>query len=129
MENADTKKASNVLRTYTDQNRKKPVYVSRIVIKVLSYLVLVLGCLAVFIPIIVILFGAFKTGKEFANTGVFELPKSFSLVNFKTAFFEGNHIAMGLIQMILAAIIMLINKKFQFGLSRLVRVFQRGFAK
>ena len=90
MENVNPKSTANVLRTYTDQNRKKPVYVSRIVIKVLSYLVLVLGCLAVFIPIIVILFGAFKTGKEFANTGVFELPQSFSLVNFKTAFFEGN---------------------------------------
>ena len=90
MVSVNRKRAAKVLRAHTYQNRKKTVYVSQIVIKVLSYLVLVLGCLAVFIPIIVILFGAFKTGKEFANTGVFELPKSFSLVNFKTAFFEGN---------------------------------------
>ena len=68
---------------------KKPVYVSKIVLKVLSYAVLITGCLLVLIPIVVILLGAFKDGKEFANTGVFELPKSFGLGKFKTAFFEG----------------------------------------
>ena len=55
----------------------------------LKYLVLIVGCLMVFIPIVVILLGAFKNTKEFANTGVFEFPASWSLRNFKTAFFEG----------------------------------------
>ena len=62
----------------------------RLLLTVLQYLVLIAGCLAVFIPIVVILLGAFKDGKEFANSGVFELPKSWSFENFKTAFFEGN---------------------------------------
>ncbi len=61
----------------------------RIVITILKYLVLIAGCLMVFVPIVVILLGAFKDTKEFANTGVFELPSSWSFRNFKTAFFEG----------------------------------------
>ena len=61
-----------------------------LIITVLQYAVLVVGCLSVFVPLVVILLGAFKDGKEFANTGVFELPKSWSFENFKTAFFEGN---------------------------------------
>ena len=69
--------------------QKKPVYISQIVIKILSYAVLICGCLMVLIPIVVILLGAFKDSKEFANSGVFEMPKSFALDNFKTAFFEG----------------------------------------
>lgn len=60
-----------------------------LVLTVLQYLVLIAGCLAVFIPLVVILLGAFKDGKEFANSGVFELPKTWSFENFKTAFFEG----------------------------------------
>ena len=61
----------------------------RLAVTVLKYLTLIVGCLVVFIPIVVILLGAFKDGKEFANTGVFELPKSWSFGNFKIAFFEG----------------------------------------
>ncbi|MCR5022401.1 MAG: carbohydrate ABC transporter permease [Ruminococcus sp.] len=71
------------------EEQKKPLYISQIVIKILSYAVLICGCLMVLIPIVVILLGAFKDGKEFANTGVFELPKTFTFENFKTAFFEG----------------------------------------
>ncbi len=73
----------------TSEEQKKPLYISQIVIKILSYAVLICGCLMVLIPIVVILLGAFKDGKEFANTGVFELPKTFTFENFKTAFFEG----------------------------------------
>lgn len=69
--------------------QKKPVYISQIIIKILSYAVLICGCLMVLIPIVVILLGAFKDSKEFANSGVFEMPKSFAFDNFKTAFFEG----------------------------------------
>ena len=61
----------------------------RLIMTMLKYLVLIAGCLVVFVPIVVIVFGAFKDGKEFANTGVFELPKSWSFGNFTRAFFEG----------------------------------------
>ncbi|MGN0632661.1 MAG: carbohydrate ABC transporter permease [Oscillospiraceae bacterium] len=61
----------------------------RLILTILQYLVLIAGCLFVFIPIIVILFGAFKDTKEFANTNVFELPTTWGFENFKTAFFEG----------------------------------------
>ena len=60
-----------------------------LILTILEYLVLIAGCLSVFIPLVVILLGAFKDSKEFANSGVFQLPQSFSLENFKTAFFEG----------------------------------------
>lgn len=44
--------------------QKKPVYISQIVIKILSYAVLICGCLMVLIPIVVILLGAFKTARS-----------------------------------------------------------------
>ena len=69
--------------------RKKPVCISQIVIKILSYAVLICGCLMVLIPIVVILLGAFKDGKEFANTGVFELPKSFCFRQFQDCILRG----------------------------------------
>ncbi len=74
----------------TKRKLKEQARSGRLLLTVLQYLVLITGCLAVFIPIVVILLGAFKDGKEFANSGVFELPKSWSFENFKTAFFEGN---------------------------------------
>ena len=86
------------------EKQKKPVYISQIVIKILSYAVLIGGCLMVLIPIAVILLGAFKDGKEFANTGVFQLPKSFALDNFKTAFFEGK-VMRGLVNTLLMIVI------------------------
>lgn len=60
-----------------------------IFVKFLQYLVLVAGLIVVFLPIIVVLFGAFKTSKEVFNTGIFELPKKMMWVNFKTAFIDG----------------------------------------
>ena len=60
-----------------------------LIINILQYTVLIVGCLSVFIPLAVIILGAFKDGKEFANSGVFDLPASWSFSNFKTAFFEG----------------------------------------
>ena len=86
------------------EKQKKPVYISQIVIKILSYAVLIGGCLMVLIPIAVILLGAFKDGKEFANTGVFQLPESFALDNFKTAFFEGK-VMRGLVNTLLMIVI------------------------
>lgn len=61
-----------------------------ITISILKYLVLIIGCVLVLLPIVVILLGAFKNHKEFATTGVFELPQTFQWENFKVAFTEGN---------------------------------------
>ena len=63
---------------------KEQAKTGRLVVTVLKYLTLIVGCLVVFVPIVVILLGAFKDGKEFANTGVFELPKSWRLLPFCT---------------------------------------------
>ena len=62
---------------------------SVIIMKILQYLVLVAGCVLVILPILVILFGAFKTNAEFANTGIFDLPESFQWINFEIAFIDG----------------------------------------
>lgn len=75
---------------YISTKRKKKIYPAKVIQHILEYAVLIGGCLVVFIPIVVILLGAFKTGREFANTGVFDLPETWSFENFKTAFFEGN---------------------------------------
>lgn len=69
--------------------QKQPIYWSIIIIKTLSYLVLIVGCLMVFIPIAAVIFGAFKDSKEVANTGALELPKTWVFENFKTAFIDG----------------------------------------
>lgn len=69
--------------------RKKVIYPGVVIISLLKYLVLIAGCVMVLLPLLVIILGAFKDSKEFANTGVFELPVSFKFDNFKTAFFEG----------------------------------------
>lgn len=63
---------------------------SVILVKLLQYLVLLAGCALVIFPIIVILFGAFKTNSEFSNSGIFDLPQQLRWENFKVAFIEGN---------------------------------------
>ena len=69
--------------------RKKKIYPSAVVLFVMKNLVLIAGCVMVILPLLVIILGAFKDSKEFANTGVFDMPESFKFDNFKKAFFEG----------------------------------------
>ncbi|UNL46965.1 carbohydrate ABC transporter permease [Lactobacillus amylovorus] len=57
--------------------------------KVLKYAFLILVSLCTLIPIIVVILGSFKTQTEFLHGNVFSLPKSWSLVNYKTAFIDG----------------------------------------
>lgn len=73
-------------------NKKNHIKLSvgGVIANILKYLVLIIGCAIVILPIIVILFGAFKDSSEYANTGVFDLPKHFRIENFVTAFVEGN---------------------------------------
>ena len=63
--------------------------VGQIFWKVLKYAFLILVSLCTLIPIIVVILGSFKTQTEFLHGNVFSLPKSWSLVNYKTAFIDG----------------------------------------
>lgn len=70
-----------------DSVQKKPLYIGHKIITVLQYVVLIVCCLVVLIPIAVVFLGSFKDSKELANTTVFTLPQSFGLDNYKMAFF------------------------------------------
>lgn len=70
-------------------NKHKHYTVGQIFWKVLKYAFLILVSLCTLIPIIVVILGSFKTQTEFLHGNVFSLPKSWSLVNYKTAFVDG----------------------------------------
>lgn len=70
-------------------NKHKHYTEGQIFWKVLKYLFLIFVSLCTLIPIIVVILGSFKTQAEFLNGNVFSLPKSWSLVNYKTAFIDG----------------------------------------
>lgn len=55
----------------------------------IKYISLLIACLVTLLPIGVIFMAAFKTKKEFRQTGPFDLPSSFNLDNFVTAFTKG----------------------------------------
>lgn len=70
--------------------RKRKLSPAEKVLQFFKYLVLIIASVLVFLPIVVILLGAFKEHKEFLSTGVFTLPEKFYLGNFEHAFFKGN---------------------------------------
>ena len=47
----------------------------RVLITVAKYAVLVLACLAVIVPLVVVLLGSLKRHQDFLTSGAFELPK------------------------------------------------------
>lgn len=57
--------------------------------KVFQYLVLLLGAIVAFLPILVVFIGSMKSNEEFLTTGVLALPQSFDFSNYKTAFVNG----------------------------------------
>ena len=57
----------------------------RFVAKLFTYILLVLACLIVIMPILYVLLGSFKTDDELIRTSAFAIPDSFSLVNYKEA--------------------------------------------
>ena len=60
---------------------------------VIKYIFLVISALASLLPMIVVLFGSFKTTKEFSTTSPLAMPQSWlNFENFKTAFVKGNMI-------------------------------------
>jgi len=63
--------------------------VENVVSQMLKYLALGAAAVITILPILVIFMGSFKTGAEFNSTGAFDLPRQFTLENYKTAFVNG----------------------------------------
>ena len=89
-------------QSYKFRETPKPV---RFLFTLLKYLVLIVGCLLVILPLLVVLLGAFKTHDEYITTNVFALPAAPQWENFTTAFIDGD-VLRGLLN---TAIILLIS--------------------
>ena len=74
-------------QSYKFRETPKPV---RFLFTLLKYLVLIVGCLLVILPLLVVLLGAFKTHDEYITTNVFALPAAPQWENFTTAFIDGD---------------------------------------
>lgn len=92
MNQNENKREKLVAATAVDEipvNKHKHYTAGQIFWKVLKYLFLIFVSLCTLIPIVVVVLGSFKTQSEFLHGSVFALPKSWSLVNYKTAFVDG----------------------------------------
>lgn len=69
-----------------NDTQKKPLYIGSIILTILKYIVLIVACLLVIVPILVVLIGSFKTSREIFNTTVFQLPEVFMWENYVNAF-------------------------------------------
>lgn len=56
---------------------------------IVKYGSLIIGAAVALIPVLVVFIGSFKSKEEFLTTGVLELPKSFTISNYITAFVDG----------------------------------------
>lgn len=86
--------------------------------------------LIVFIPLVVIIIGSFKTNSEYFNTGVFELPAKLNVSNYSEAFFGGK-VLLGLkntaiIMVISCAGTIITGTMTAFVLQRFRTFFSRG---
>ncbi|VEU83304.1 carbohydrate ABC transporter permease [Acholeplasma hippikon] len=72
-----------------------------------KYTVMIIAVLIVIVPLIPIILGSFKNGFEFQSSGVFELPRDFTLQNYVTAFTDGNML-LGFFNTVLILVISLI---------------------
>lgn len=69
--------------------KKRPVKYT--IGSVIKYVFLILAALASLVPMVVVLFGSFKTTKEFSATSPLVMPQNWlNFENFKTAFIKGN---------------------------------------
>ena len=66
--------------------------VKHTITSILKYASLILAAIIVIVPLLVVLFGAFKPLKEFSISGKLDIPKSLYLGNFVTAFKDGGMI-------------------------------------
>ena len=73
-----------------DYNFKETPKGVRVFWSVMKYVVLVISCLLVVIPLLTVLIGAFKTKQEVLTTSAFTLPASPQWQNFAEAFINGN---------------------------------------
>ena len=102
MENTKTKLALDPKHGKTFRETPKAV---RVFFELMKYVVLIVGCILVVLPLIVIILGSFKGHEEYALSGVFDLPQQFTFDNYVTAFTKGN-VMLGLIN---TAIILLFS--------------------
>jgi ABC-type glycerol-3-phosphate transport system permease component len=67
------------------------IKIKRLIFTILKYITLIIGVLIVIIPILVLIFAAFKTSNRYATSSKLSLPNSFLyLYNFKQALLHGN---------------------------------------
>lgn len=78
----------------------------QVITNILKYTIMIMAVLVVVVPIVPIVLGSFKDSVEFQTSGVFELPKSFTLSNYVTAFTDGN-MMMGFLNTVFILIISL----------------------
>lgn len=81
--------AAEVIDNSVPENKHKRYTSGQIFWKIIKYMFLIFVSLCTLIPIVVVILGSFKTQTEFLHGNVFALPKSWSLVNYKTAFVDG----------------------------------------
>ena len=74
------------LKDYSFKETPKSV---RIFWSIMKYVVLVIACLLVIIPLLTVLIGSFKTKQELLHTSAFVLPKSLEWSNYAHAFTNG----------------------------------------
>ena len=79
MENTKTKLALDPKHGKTFRETPKAV---RVFFELMKYVVLIVGCILVVLPLIVIILGSFKGHEEYALSGVFDLPQQFTFDNY-----------------------------------------------
>ena len=76
----------------TPKKKKDNNQIKNIIFTILKYVVMIFAVVVVILPLIPIFFGSFKTNSDFLDSGVFALPKQFTVDNYVTAFVDGNMI-------------------------------------
>lgn len=72
-----------------DKQMERNIKLHKFFASFFKYLILALGALIAIIPVLVVIFGSFKTGTEFAHSSVLALPTHWTFDNYKTAFVQG----------------------------------------
>lgn len=104
---------------------------------ILQYVFVVFMTLIVLVPILILIIASFKTTPEFTKSGVFELPKSLYLDNYKMVFERGNFlvafknvfilfVASTLINVVLGSMLAYALGRFQFRGKNLILVMIMG---
>lgn len=73
----------------TPSKKNQDVDVTAKIFNVLKYVILIIACLIVILPLIVVFLGSLKNNREFLSSNVFALPTTIEWSNYKTAFIDG----------------------------------------